>query len=574
MKKTRSDKRAPDECAGILPAVPRARPELAEGTSCPPTLCLLIALLLIASGLAVAQTLRPQLPPPANGPYRIAGTVVNAKTGAPLAHASVQILDPRDQRSVRTVVSSEDGHFEFRVMAGKFGLRGARHGFITSFYNAHEQFSSAVVTGAGLDTEHLVLRLPSDAVLTGKVLDESGEPVREAEVHIYREDRSSGISRIVPATTTATDDQGTYEATPLAEGTYFIAVHAAPWYAVHPLAGRDVGTVDRSLDVAYPITYYGDTTQPDEATPIPVRGGDHLEADIHLSPVAAVHLSFRSDDPRGTSISVVAPTFDGFEEIRSTDLQPVSPGVYELNGLPPGQYQVRMPDAAGQLKAPKEMQITGDEELDSSSARPVATIKATLQMRDGTKLPEDLSVALRSRNSNRLAAWERVGEKGEVEFSDLAPGRYNLLAATSERAYAVDHITLGDSQNAGKTIDIPDGAALEISVSLVGGTANVEGAAKRAGKPVPGAMIVLVPDNPEANHERFRRDQSDLDGTFNLPNVIPGSYTVIAIEDGWDLDWAKPAVLERFLTKGQPVKVSDKLQGPIHLSTPLEVQKK
>jgi protocatechuate 3,4-dioxygenase beta subunit len=500
--------------------------------------------------------------------------VVNAKTNSPLAHASVRILDARDQRSNRTVTASDDGHFEFRVMAGKFGLMGAKQGFITSYYNAHEVFSSAVVTGVGLDTEHLTLRLPPEAVLSGKVLDESGEPVRDAEVHIYREDRTMGISRVVSATTAATDDQGVYEATPLAAGTYFVAVHAGPWYAVHPLAGRDVGTVDRSLDVAYPITYYGDVTQADEATPIPVRGGDHLEADIHLSPVPAVHLSFRSDNPRGTSISVVAPTFDGFEEIRSTDLQPVSPGVYELNGLPPGQYQVGMPDAAGQLKAPKEMQITGDEELDSSSARPVAEIKATLQMRNGTKLPEDLSLALRSNPGNRLVGWERAGEKGEVDFSDVAPGRYDLVTATSERAYSVDHISTAEGKTPGKSIDVPDGASLEISVSLVGSTANVQGQAKRAGKPVSGAMIVLVPDNPEANQELFRRDQSDLDGTFNLPNVIPGSYTVIAIEDGWDLDWAKSAVLARFLPKGQPVKVTDDKQGPLHLSAAVEVQKK
>ena len=536
--------------------------------------CLLAWLLLAVSGTTVAQTLGPPPPPPANGPYRIAGVVVNAKTNSPLAHASVRILDSRDQRSNRTVIASDDGHFEFRVMAGKFGLIGAKRGFITSYYNAHEQFSSAVVTGVGLDTEHLTLRLPPDAVLSGKILDESGEPVRDAEVHIYREDRTSGVSRIGAAATVATDDQGVYEATPLAAGTYFVAVQASPWYAVHPLAGHDVGTVDRSLDVAYPSTYYGDVTQPDEATPIPVRGGDHLEADIHLTPVPAVHLMFRSDDEHGVSVEVHAPSFEGFEGIRTASLQMASAGMYELSGIPSGRYQLRMLDQSGQTKALKEMDITGGDELDSSSARPVGEIKATLQMRNGTKLPEDLSLALRSNPGHHLAAQERVSEKGEVEFSDVAPGRYDLAASTGDRAYAVDHISTADGKTPGKSIDVPDGASVEISVSLVGGTANVQGVAKHAGKPAPGAMIVLMPDNPETNPELFRRDQSDLDGTFNLPNVIPGSYTVIAIEDGWDLDWAKSAVLARFLPKGQPVKVTDDKQGPLHLSSSVEVQKK
>ncbi len=539
-----------------------------------PALPTLTLLLLLVSGIARAQTSGLQPPPPAPGPYRIAGVVVNAKTGAPLSQVGVQILDARDQRSLRTVESSNDGHFEFRVMAGKFGLRGAKHGFITSFYNAHELFSSAVVTGAGLDTEHLALRLPPVAALTGRILDESGDPVRDAEVHIYREDHTSGIARIVSVTTTTTDDQGAYEATPLDQGTYFIAVHASPWYAVHPLAGRDAGTVDRSLDVAYPITYYGDVTQSEEALPIPVRGGDRLEADIHLNPVAAAHLTLHSDNQSGISAELLAHSFEGFEGIRSANLQMVSPGVFEINGFAPGRYQLRTMDQSGQVKAASEMDIASGEELDNSSGRAVGQVKAALQMRDGSKLPEDLSLALRNTSGNRLAAWERVGEKGEVEFTGITPGHYDLLATGDERAFAVDHITVGDEQRAGKSVDVPDGASLEISVFLTGSLANVQGIAKRGGKPAPGAMIVLVPDNPETNRELFRRDQSDLDGTFNLPNVIPGSYTVIAVEDGWDLDWAKPAVLTRFLPKGQTVKVSDKMQGPMHLSAPIEVQKK
>ncbi len=531
-------------------------------------------LLLLASGIAVAQTSRPQPPSPAPGPYRIAGVVVNAKTGAPLSGVSVQILDARDQRSLRTVESSNDGRFEFRVMAGKFGLRGAKHGFITSFYNAHELFSSAVVTGADLDTERLVLRLPPDAALTGRILDESGDPVRGAEVHIYRDDHASGVARTVAVTTTTTDDQGAYEATPLDQGTYFIAVHASPWYAVHPLAGRDAGTVDRSLDVAYPITYYGDVTQSEEALPIPVRGGDRLEADIHISPVAAAHLTLRSGDERGISAELLAHSFEGFEGLRSPNLQLVSPGVFEINGFAPGRYQLRTMDQSGEVKSAREMDIASGEELDNSSGRAVGQVKATLQMRDGSKLPENLSLALRNASGNRLAAWERVGEKGEVEFTGITPGHYDLLASGDERAFAVDHISVGDEQKAGKSLDVPDGASLEVSVFLTGSTANVQGIAKRGGKPAPGAMIVLVPDNPDANHELFRRDQSDLDGTFNLINVIPGSYTVIGIEDGWDLDWAKSAVLARFLAKGQTVKVSDKMQGPMHLSAPVEVQKK
>jgi hypothetical protein len=87
-------------------------------------------------------------------------------------------------------------------------------------------------------------------------------------------------------------------------------------------------------------------------------------------------------------------------------------------------------------------------------------------------------------------------------------------------------------------------------------------------------MIVLIPQDPETNRDRFRRDQSDLDGSFSLPNVSPGSYTLIAIEKGWDLDWAKPAVLARYLEHGQAITIRSQAGAKsVRLSEPVEVQK-
>lgn len=67
------------------------------------------------------------------------------------------------------------------------------------------------------------------------------------------------------------------------------------------------------------------------------------------------------------------------------------------------------------------------------------------------------------------------------------------------------------------------GSSIEGTVTIVGGQTVVEGVAKRDGKGAPGAMIVMVPKDPEMNGELFRRDQSDLDGTFSLGPSFPAS---------------------------------------------------
>ena len=299
-------------------------------------------LVLIHSHAASAQ--QAQSPDAA---FRIAGTVVSASGGNPLARARVSIVDASNPQNLQWTITSEDGRFEFKQLGpGKYGLQGAKRGFITASYDAHEQYSTAIVTGVGLDTEHLVLRLAPSAVISGMILDESGDPVRRATVTLYREDRRLGVGRIIRVRADSTDDQGAYEFTRLDTGSYFISVVATPWYAVHPLTSPRPGTedlppADRSLDVAYPITYYGDATEPDDASPIPVRGGDRLQADIHLAPVPALHLLFHAPENAKSGVSMPAffkPSFDGMEIVQAGSMQSVSPGLFEITGVAAGKY--------------------------------------------------------------------------------------------------------------------------------------------------------------------------------------------------------------------------------------------
>jgi hypothetical protein len=65
----------------------------------------------------------------------------------------------------------------------------------------------------------------------------------------------------------------------------------------------------------------------------------------------------------------------------------------------------------------------------------------------------------------------------------------------------------------------------------------------------------------------FAEDQSDSDGTLTLSGILPGHYRVIAIERGWELEWAKASVLAPFLVKSRQVDVrsNDHLQETIEL---------
>lgn len=545
-------------------------------------LFLLAALSLQQQGVLGAQA--SQVSTQASGLYRVAGIVVSKIDGHPLARVRVTLRDAKSSDKYESLVTSEDGKFEFKdVPPGKYDLNGRKHGYIVASYDQHGQFSTAIVTGAGLETESLQLRLAPAAIIYGKVLDESGEPVRHANVTIYFDDHSTGVDQIRQFRMTQTDDLGAYEIRPLMPGTYFASVTASPWYAIHPTSQGKAGSeaqvtnTDRSLDVAYPITYYSDVTDTDSATPIPVRGGERLEVDIHLNPAPSLRLLFRvPQHEKGTFVfpQLEQTTFEGSTTfVPQANSQPVSPGLVEITGVPAGYYNIRFngPGAALQMNG---VDLNKDgEEIDATKAEGLSSVKVAVQIAGEPSTPPRLWVALRGGHRGNGGA-QRVTEKGEAEFHDIAPGRYEVVTFGPDRQYFIAHISADGAEVSGRAVTITPASSPRISLALASGNIGVEGVVKRTGKPFAGAMVVLVPKNPENNRDLFRRDQSDLDGTFSLRNVVPGSYTILAINDGWDLDWSQPAVISAYLKGGRSIDVGSQSGRPMNLSEAIEVQSK
>jgi hypothetical protein len=531
------------------------------------------------SAVALQLANPPQSPIPGGG-YTIAGTVVSKADGRPLARARIMVQAVKNREQILSAITSEDGKFNFSGLpVGKYALGGAKRGFISADYDQHDQFSTAIVLGAGLDTESLVLRLAPAAIISGVVFDEVGEPVRQATVTAYHDDHSSGVSVIHEFGSAQTNDLGEYEITPLLPGTYFLAARAKPWYAIHvnsqsPAQGA-APVIDRSFDVAYPITYYPNVTDADGATPIPVRGGDRLQADIHLSPVPAVSVVFR--EPSGAFVvpQLQQPVFDDTITAESNGGYSPSPGVFEISGIPAGKYNIRIAGQGNEqaLQMNAVDLTSNDQEIDTSAGEALGKVKISVQIAGDPALPSRLAVGLRPKRSVNTA-WQMVNAKGEAEVEQIAPGAYEVLIASAGKPYAISHITADGGELSGHNLNVKAGSSPAIAITLIGGSTTVEGIAKRAEKAVAGAMIVLVPKDPEINRALFRRDQSDLDGTFSLQSVIPGAYTVVAIENGWDLDWSQPGVIAAYMKHGIPVEVGAQSGRTTTLTEPVIVQSK
>jgi len=120
---------------------------------------------------------------------------------------------------------------------------------------------------------------------------------------------------------------------------------------------------------------------------------------------------------------------------------------------------------------------------------------------------------------------------------------------------AVRSVTATGAKAVGHNITLAAGSTVHLDILVSRGLARVDGTVLRDGKPSSQAMVVLVPQDPANDRVLFRRDQSDSDGTFSLQNVVPGRYTVIALQNGWELEWQNPGVLTPYLKDGQPILV-------------------
>jgi hypothetical protein len=350
---------------------------------------------------------------------------------------------------------------------------------------------------------------------------------------------------------------------------------------VHPVVSSADGPrnaapgVPPSLDVAYPTTYYNGATDAADATAVPIKGGDHLQVDVHLSPVPALHLLIHvADDRQGFILpAFYKRVFDSEEYVQAEGAQRVAPGVYELTGVPAGKYIVRRREPrTRQLGQAAEMELVKDgQELDNPRNELVGTVKVSVKLPRGDQFPKPFSIALQD-SRRRIVAFRPVDAAGEVLFEELPAGKYAVLVSSPNKPYSIVRSSSQGVESPGHELNVAPGASFDITVFLAGGVVTVEGFAKRGEKPMAGVMVILVPKDPESHQEMLRRDQSDLDGSFALRGVIPGTYTIVAVENAWGSEWLQPSVLSRYVQHGQNVTVGELMQGSVHLPDPVEVQ--
>jgi hypothetical protein len=256
--------------------------------------------------------------------------------------------------------------------------------------------------------------------------------------------------------------------------------------------------------------------------------------------------------------------------------------VTEFGGVAPGHYQLTQGDPPRVL----DFDATSSQQVEPDAGVPAVAVSGTLQTATGAPLAGEAVVTLDPADSAQgLKPMVSTFSRGAFSFAAVPAGAWKLRTEVGGLQTTVISITVGGRPHAGGLVTVQD-RAQTLVVKVSAGGMRVEGFARKAGAPADGSssvgwkdgkglagvMVLLVPKDAAAFPELERRDQSDSDGSFALRDAAPGEYTVVAIEEGWGLDWTRPEVIGRYLPGGIAVTVTDTADKVVRLSGPVPVQ--
>ena len=547
---------------------------------------LAILLVATASGLVSAA--------PAGTAYQITGIVVNSVDGAPVPHCRLTAtLTQRNRGPGRQfpaadgVDADERGRFSITVpSAGAWHLTASAPGYVSEAYDQHESYSSAIVLTPTAPASDLVFRLPPESTIRGVVLDEAGEAVRNARVGLFAQQLPSPGQKTDPYQVrgfTQTDDRGVYEFASLSPGKYRVLVEAKPWYANTGQPRRfgaavapTTPLVDPSLDVTYQVSWYPGVADATQADSLVLRAGDAIKADFHLTPIPATHLRIMQPQTDANGGRLV-PAFPMLERMdvgvpgvgfASNSFSSLPQGQIDVGGLAPGVYRVRMPEQNSEPRSTIIEITSGSTRVVDFSSAMTDITNVTVHFDGEDSDDRQFGVELIDPRTGQhyfplggIRPMPVNGRRGpqllqpsETSFQ-VPPGRYEVNFLGRGESYLTG-LTAQGADVSGRFVTLRGGDAV-LTLHTAAGRSTVSGIASLAGKPSVGASVLLIPaglDDP-GSFTAIARDQTNTDGSFELADVIPGQYILVAIEHGWNVNWNDPSTLRSYLTQGVPLEV-------------------
>jgi hypothetical protein len=522
--------------------------------------------------------------PAAEGTAAIVGRVTNLETGGPLRRALIRITSPT-LPSERRVSTNADGRYEVRDLpAGEYSLKAERGGYLTLAYGQRRpgERGKPLQLGEGQIVKGIDFALPRLGVISGRVVDDTGEPIAKVSVWAMQFGRHQGARKLIPffvpeeccwhGSHATTDESGQYSLV-LPPGEFVVMGQSRETW---PLES------DTTQVFGYPPSFYPGVIEPTDAQRIKVGVGQEVDnIDFALVPARTSRVSGTVFNAAGAPVANESVTLSqevmgpqgGATYPSSNTAQTGPDGGFSVSNVQAGEYRLAVRSAAAKDQPAQEarqmIQVAG---IDIDGLVIVTgsggTVRGQVASDDGTPVPGLDRLVVRARPLTWAARGSTLGFSGNGRVS--ADGTFELKAVVGPVVLSIGTLTgdwtlksveLNGRNLADDPIDVRHGETLNgVRVVLTNRPTDLRGALLDEKKQPADGTVVVFPEETSRWHEdsrTVRAARPDQRGEFSIKGLPAGKYLIAAVDYVQDGQWYDPEFLADLRPRAQRLSLID-----------------
>jgi protocatechuate 3,4-dioxygenase beta subunit len=551
-----------------------------------------LALVVCVAALAFRASAQSLAPPNKKLKASLEGSVVKEPGGEPLKKAILELIGENQEQSGNyTATSDQDGKFKVTgIEPGRYHLFVERAGYLAVDDKRRQSSGIVLSFESGQEIKDQVLRMESAAIITGRVVDEDGDPMPEVMIAVLRRKRSGGRMKFEPSGATQTNDVGEFRIGGLFPGKYHVSATPLPnFQSLTP--AKDTGAAPAPpADLSYVPTFYPNNIDRAQAAPIELHAGDDMPVDFSLTRVHTARIRGTVEGmSSGAKGAVILHAKDSNSMQNAAEIG--MDGKFEIPHVAPGLYVVM---AATSLLGdmPKLVQHTvdvGEANIDDLRLTPQPLSDIHGQVRFPKSFRPDSAVTTLSLHpfdnedncfDNLAFATDEISDihgatkikpDSSFELKNIPPGIYEIDVTSDSKALAdsfIESVVAGMKEVVDTGLHV-SGGTLSVTVTVSTESGVLDGtAANDKGEPIANAVVVAIPAPQfRKQSDRYLRTTTDQAGRFTMRGVRPGQYSVLAWEVFDGDDYLDPDFLKPLEGRAAAVKIEKSGHHTVTLKT-------